>query len=85
MEAVLLKKEIYTKVDNLTDEQLQLVSDFVGLIEKVQLIKKNKKQTKPTANGKRDMKPIYELQKIFKELGTTSFIDDAISEREERL
>ena len=34
MEAILIKNEIYAKVEKLTAEQLLLVSDFVGLVEK---------------------------------------------------
>lgn len=88
MEAILLKNQIYTKVKKLTDEQLLLVSDFVGWVEKA-LPKKgttvSKKEKTNPVNGQRDMTAVYELQKLFQEIGSESLIADAINEREDRL
>ena len=88
MEAILLKNQIYTKVEKLTAEQLLLVNDFVMLVEKTspkrqRTVSENEK-TK-VINGQRDMTAVYELQKIFKDIGITSLVADAILEREDRI
>ena len=88
MDAILLRNHIYTKVEALTEDQLLLVNDFVGLLEKV--VPKGRKsainKSKTRAiNGERDMIPIYELQKLFREVGITSLVDDVILERDDRL
>ena len=85
MEAILLKNQIHTKVEKLTADQLLLVNDFVMLVEKTSPKKQktvSKKEITKVVNGKRDMTAVYELQKIFQEVGITSLIDDAILERE---
>ena len=85
MEAILLKNQIHTKVEKLTAEQLLLVNDFVMLVEKTSSKKQktvSKNEKTKTVNGQRDMTAVYELQKIFQEVGITSLIDDAILERE---
>lgn len=88
MEATIIKNKIYTKVEKLTEEQLLLVSDFVGWVEKAlpkkrTTIAKNGKTE--SINGQRDMTAIYELQKLFQESGLTSLVADSIIEREDRL
>ena len=88
MEAILLKNQIHTKVEKLTAEQLLLVNDFVMLVEKISHKKQktvSKNEKTKVVNGKRDMTAIYELQKIFQEVGITSLISDAILEREDRI
>ena len=88
MEAILLKNQIHTKVEKLTAEQLLLVNDFVMLVEKISHKKQktvSKNEKTKVVNGKRDMTAIYELQKIFQEVGITSLIPDAILEREDRI
>ena len=88
MEAILLKNQIYTKLEKLTDEQLLLVSDFVGWVEKA-LPKKSKTVSKIKknnhSNGQRDMTAVYELQKLFQEIGGDSLVADAINDREDRI
>lgn len=88
MEAILLKNQIHTKVEKLTAEQLLLVNDFVMLVEKISHKKQktvSKNEKTKVVNGKRDMTAIYELQKIFQEVGITSLVSDAILEREDRI
>ena len=88
MEATIIKNQIYTKVEKLTEEQLLLVSDFIGWVEKA-LPKKRataaKSDKTKATNGQRDMTVIYKLQKLFKESGLTSLVADSIIERENRL
>lgn len=85
MEAILIKNEIYAKVEKLTAEQLLLVSDFVGLVEKA-LPTKRTSVAKKEKNGQRDMTAIHELQKMFQEAGLSqTLVADAILEREDRL
>ena len=88
MEATIIKNKIHTKIEKLTEEQLLLVSDFVGWVEKAlpkkrATVAKNDKTN--AVNGQRDMTAIYELQKLFKESGLTSLVADSIIEREDRL
>ena len=88
MEAILLKNQIHTIVEKLTAEQLLLVNDFVMLVEKISHKKQktvSKNEKTKVVNGKRDMAAIYELQKIFQEVGITSLVSDAILEREDRI
>ena len=88
MEAILLKNQIHTIVEKLTAEQLLLVNDFVMLVEKISHKKQktvSKNEKTKVVNGKRDMTAIYELQKIFQEVGITSLVSDAILEREDRI
>ena len=88
MEAILIKNEIYTKVEKLTAEQLLLVNDFVGLVEKALPTKRtsvSKKEKINAVNGQRDMTAIHELQKMFQETGLfETLVSDAILERENR-
>lgn len=88
MEAILLKNQIHTKVEKFTAEQLLLVNDFVMLVEKTSQKKQktvSKNEKTKTVNGQRDMTAVYELQKIFQEIGITSLTTDAILEREDRV
>ncbi len=88
MEVILLKNQIYTKVEKLTTEQLLLVSDFVGWVEKA-LPKKNttvpKSITPPPVNGHRDMTAIYALQELFQDINSDLLITDVTNEREDRV
>ena len=89
MEAILIKNEIYAKVEKLTAEQLLLVSDFVGLVEKALPTKRTsvaKKEKINAVNGQRNMTAIHELQKMFQETGLSqTIVADVILEREDRL
>ncbi len=88
MEAAIIKNKIYTKVEKLTEEQLLLVSNFVGWVEKAlpkKRITKAKNDKTKVAGEQRDMTAIYELQKLFQESGLTSLVADSIIEREDRL
>ncbi len=90
MEAILLKNQIQHKIEQLTPQQLLLVSNFVGWVEKAlpQTIQntttfKNKKNS--TAKKPRNLHAILEIQKVFQEAGVTSLVQDAMLERDDRI
>ena len=89
METQLIKNEIYAKVEKLTVEQLLLVDDFVGLVEKALPNKRkfvSKKEITNVVNEQRDMTAIHELQTLFQEVGLSeTLVSDAILEREDQV
>jgi hypothetical protein len=70
MEAILLKNQIYVQLEKLTPEQLLLLSDFVGLMEKsLPQFTKNvltpKKTKNKIAKKPHSLNAIHEMQKAF--------------------